>query len=353
MCSQKKSFVLIVLVVVAQAASCQLSDFPAFTAQGEVLCERFNPFNTNSLFKSEGRFSFFYSNRLWRIQYTYPTTGATVDCQRIPDGIRQIIIYTNLTKNRISISRPYATTQTIPFPSQSDNGLFLPWLSLCPRPELPIINSNLIHFLFLPQFLNNPQNQGGFDLSYIAPEDSFVRDLNVSNNGTFFNSDGSVAAYSKPYSSGFIQFSYKVEQTTNYSGINFPRRAVLREFMPLPGGGLKGELYTVLMTKLSVDRINIGERNSFFKSIPANLVVLDSRPTGISNGVTVNYEVVNDQWLSITNRKMRRLADGVRRQFRNEIEHDSSRSTIRLWFLCIIGVISLAPLSLFCLRKKK
>jgi len=307
---------------------------PPFTAEGLVSTEvRRIPLNTNSVLNSDGKFLFSYSNGIWQIQFTYlhqdypPQLSflagrlpAMTDDKRIPDGIREIIFpdkTNSVTADGRRIS-PSSIVRSDKFPSIGSHELFLPWLSLCPNPELPLVSSNLIHFIFQPELLDNPKNEGGFKESYIGPENQFLSELVASNNGTMFLSDGTTMDYSEPaLANGFVEFSYKVLETTNCQGIIFPLNAVLYQYIPLQSGKSPEDLWPEIITKLSIEQIDIGGHKLSLKPVPARVVALDQR-LGLKNGLTMNYDVTNDQYYSLTNSRMEQLADFYRHHVVNK-----------------------------------
>jgi hypothetical protein len=89
-----------------------------------------------------------------------------IDDKRIPDGIREIITFPS-TANETNPKNwsPSAIVRSDSFPSMGQQQLFLPWLSLCPNPELPLVSSNRIHFIFQPELFDNPKNESEFDVT--------------------------------------------------------------------------------------------------------------------------------------------------------------------------------------------
>lgn len=359
----------IILVLLVSGSNILAGDsIPSFTAEGELTCERLGPSNTNSLSKMDGKVLFSYCDGIWQIQFIYSNyynpvskasnkrVGAVIDCKSIPDGIRQIITLpsnTNGIENETKQKIPSATTQATPFPLMSQQELFLPWLSLCPNPQLPIISSNLIHFDFRPQFLNNSKNEGGFNLNYIEPEKNFLSELTVSNNGTLFQSDGSALDLPAPYQNGYPQFSYKVLEVTNCDGVNFPLKTVLYQFAPSPTSKSSEDLYSAIISRLNIKQIIIGGQPLHIIPVPTNLVALDGRPTGLHNGLTVNYEVRNDQWSSLTNRRMEQLANFFRHQSFNKVKEEDKHSRNRIVVVSVLAGITLIPLILAYFTGKK
>lgn len=340
---------------------------PPFTVEGVVSWERFEPFEKNAVKKVDSSFLFSYSNGVWRIQVTYQNpdndslqttkdmAGSTIDCLRIPGGIREItILSTNAYLPGIDIKKihPSAVVRSDRFPNMAQQELFLPWLSLCPNPELPMVTSGLIHFDFRPKFLDSPKNEGGFQVNYIEPEKQFLSELTVTNNGIFFQSDGSALEFPDPYNKGYVQFAYKVREVTNYDGITFPLNTVLYQYAPSPTGKSSADIYPALISRLIVKQIDIGGKKLAPTPAPADVVALDSRPIGLNNGVTVNYNVTNDQWYALTNKRMEQLANFFRHQSLNRPQEVNKYSRNRIIILCFFGLLALAPLTVAFLYRK-
>jgi RNA polymerase sigma factor (sigma-70 family) len=302
-----------------------------FTAEGLVSSEAHQTYdNTNGTFESDGRFLFSCSNDVWRIQFTYlhqtvpknisiqgGRPAIMMDCKQIPDGIREIVTFPSQNEVKPPNWYPSAIVSSDKFPNIGLKGLFLPWLSLCPNPDLPLINSNLIHLNFQSDLFDNPKDGGRFHLSFIEPQQKFLSELIITNDGTMILADGNTRPYSKPYAGGFIQFSYKVLQTTNCHGIIFPLLAVLHQYLPLPNGKTPEETYPAVTARLTIQKIDVGGRNLTLKPVPKIVAALDKR-FGLNNNLTVNYIVTNDQYSAITDERLDRLASLYRRMPMNK-----------------------------------
>lgn len=304
-----------------------------FTAEGIVSNEFHQiPNDTNRVFKSDGKVLFLYTNGFWQIQFTYqhvslprlPEMEAVtaedmariemLDDKRIPDGMREILTFpADSEKIQPKNWHPSATVTSNAFPTFGQKELFLPWLSLCPKPELPLVGSNSIHQSFMPEFFSNPKDASGFKANYIEPQRQFLSALIITNNGTAFLSDGGTISYPEPYNKGFVEFSYKVLKTTNCQGITFPLTAELYQFQPLPGGKSPEDTYTAVIAKLHIQQIDVGGRHLKLTPVPTSVVALDKRLPGLRNGMTMNYEVTNDEYFSLTNQRMKQLSNFYRR----------------------------------------
>lgn len=220
-----------------------------FTVEGSVSWQGFqaSPTNILAVSKTEGKFMFSYSNNLWHVQFFYRTnycamlpnsqdlTGTMIDIRNIPDGIREIMNFSsNATAPGIGLKNidPSAIANTNRFPEWEAQEVFLPWLTLCPRPDLPFIDSTLMRVHFESQVFDNIKNKGRFELNYLEPEGKFLKELAVTNPGALFLVDGSTRDLPYPYKSGYCQFAYKVIGTTNYNGLTFPLSSVLYQFAP-------------------------------------------------------------------------------------------------------------------------
>lgn len=347
----------------------QKAQIPSFVAEGTVSSEGFQSDDTNliTVSKVEGTFLFSYSNGEWDVQVTYQRLpesennlnnpngvadlehldGFMIDCRRIPGGIREIYnVPTNSlsTSQRAANSLPAAFAKTNTFPEWERQEVFLPWLSLSPRPELPLVDSNLMRIHFETALLDKPENEGSFMLHYMQPQNFFLSDFIVTNNGLIFLMDGSTMPLPISYKDTFPQFVYEVLQTTNLSGVEFPQHAILSQFSPLPNGKSAKDIYTVDVSRLYVTRIDTGGNNLSLKNMPTNLEALDSRPLGLAGGRTVNYLIVNDQWPSATSHMQQVAANIAGRMYESPIENAkyTERRLVIILFLILLTIIPLS-----------
>ena len=295
-----------------------------FTAEAFVSHEfHQDALDTNQVIEKDGKVLFSYSNNVWWVQFTpehhsYSSNYAAllaptgreatmIDYKRIPGGTRQIITFpSDADKVKPANWTKAAVVLSSQFPEKGYHELFVPWLALCPNPELPMADSKLIHGTFDSPFANGPLDEEGFKATYIEPEKQFLSELLITNKGVFFTSDGQTVECPAPYNKGFVEFAYKVLETTNCQGINFPLSAVLYEFMPSPNGKTVDDVDTVGITRLNVRQIDIGGRTLKLTPAPTRVVALDKR-LGLKNGMTMNYAVTNDQYLALTDSQMERL----------------------------------------------
>jgi len=302
---------------------------PSFVAEGTISTEYFRLPSTNAISKTEGNFSFHYSNGWWQVEVRYlnpePRTPAVENCMRIPDGTRH---YTLFAANpnagmTTALARPNA------FPPAERTGMFLPWLSLCPSPKLPLINDRLMRrFLSIPDFMSEPfddsRNQGAFAVKFISPENAFVSELSISNNG--FNIDLTVNAhgdvesdirpYSAPFDKGCLELTYRVLETTNLNGTTFPLRTVYKRFSPgWDSSKNSSSFFCPISAELIVKRIRFPDgKSDEQKPAPAKLYAMDNRPPGFPRERSVGYFVTNDLWKPVSDPEIRQRAAMAREE---------------------------------------
>jgi len=334
---------------------------PSFIAEGTISTKAFRPSGTNYLGRIDGKFWFCYSNGIWHVQfapqYTYPIPIKTEDesiedWKPIPNGTRAIVTFihhtNSITSDGVPI-RPFAEATRNMFPIASKKGLFLPWLSLCPRPELPLIGSNSIRFNFQLRFAEHPQNIGTFRANYIEPQNAFLAQLDITNNGSAFDVGGSSFKYKEPYKEGFREHSYRVLETTNYQGITFPIHTVLSGFSPLPNGKSAEETYPSTITELYVQKYDFTCSNLMLVPVPNMLVAIDYR-FSTNDAVHVNYAVTNDQWGSVTNERLQKFTKKIEQAAHNGSAIRDNHPGRRFVIIAALFLLALMPAIFLALR---
>src|SRR6185312_15577176 len=233
--------------------------------------------------------------------------GEVFDEKPIPDGTREIIISSPNMSTDSKVMK-LAIVRSNAFPQWGMDALFVPWLSLCPNPELPLIASNRIHFEFQPEIFGDSKNEAGFVANYLEPEKEFLSELVVSNSGVGFGPEGKTFRYPDAYTNGFVKFTYKVLATTNYQGVAFPLKAVFTQFTPLQNGKSPDDLFAAVTTEFNIQKIDLGGCHFGLASVPERVFATDTRPPGFNRDLTMNYIVTNDEYLSVTNDRMQKLA---------------------------------------------
>lgn len=327
------------------------TNIPPFIAEGTISTKAFRYPATNYFGRLDGKVMFSYSNGIWQVQFSpqlsYPMTikkesESVEDWKSISDGTRQIVTFINDTNtvagNGVPI-RPSAEATTNLFPTVSKKGLFLPWLSLCPNPDLPFIDSNSIPFNFQPKYAGHPNNKGTYRASYLEPQNVFLAQLEITNNGTAFDMNGASFIYPEPFNKGFLELSYHVIETTNYQGITLPMHAVLYGFDAKPDGKAPGDIYAGSISEFYIQKYDFTGSNLALFPVPHRLVAMDYRLT--TNDVHANYEIINDQWASVTNGKVKKWslkAEQMSQQYARKPDNSGKRRLVMI----ALGILALA-----------
>lgn len=341
------------------AASGQ-TGIPPFIAEGTISTKAFRYPVNNYIGRVDGKVMFSYSNGVWHVQFTpqysYPIAlkkgdESVEDWKSIPNGTRQIVTFINHTNlvasNGVPI-RPFAEATTSMFPTASKKGLFVPWLSLCPYPDLPTIDSNTIPFNFQPKFAGHPKNKGTYSARYLNPQNAFLAELEITNNGSAFDMSGSSFDYQDPYNKGFRELSYRVLETTNYQGLTLPVHTELRGFGPIPNGKTSEDVYPGIISELYIQKYDFTGSNLTLLPVPHFLVALDYRLT--TNDAHANYDIINDQWASISNGRVKKLsvlAEKVAQRYATKQDGNSGKRNV---VMIALFVVVLAPAVLFAYR---
>ena len=243
-------------------------DVPPFAVVGRVSSKLFFPGDTNAHHESEGEVSFYYSNRWWQTEIAYndPKKGgpAIQNCMKIPDGTRSYTLFGTKT----NAGKPIAVVCRTAFPSPGHPSIFVSWLGFCPKPDLPLIDAQRMRrFLSVPncqsELLMDQRNEGGYSIKYLAPQQLFISELSISNNGISMEVNVSangeivndIQRFPRPFENGFSEFDYRVVETTNVNGLVFPLRMNYRRFSPNFRTRAQGELGITLLSEVIVSQI--------------------------------------------------------------------------------------------------
>lgn len=331
-----------------------VTNVPVFAAEGIGSIESFELGKTNPVFSAREHFVFVYSNCTWRIDSVYQNgfssalppkmqtlPGTRISCSRIADGIRLFVSFPDHQEATSGRARGVAQTaqaKPILFPPPEYMMLFTVWLSFCPRPELPLIDSSVIHRFLNTSLLNDPRNQGNYGARYLEPAGLFLSELNITNDGTIFQSaTGKTSKYPAPFENGYREFSYELTETTNVGGIAYPFQSVVRRYAPKQNARSSEDLYVYSITRLEVTRLSSTPIDML--PLPKSLVALDSRPPGLNPGIVVTYMVTNDQWQPVTNQEVRQLSATFMR-LKIPVRRDWRRTLI----LVALVVVAIAPI---------
>jgi hypothetical protein len=207
---------------------------------------------------------------------------------KIPEGTRHYALSGTQGTNIMTA----AVACPLPFPPPGRISLFAPWLALCPRPELPLIDSHRMHrFVNGPvceaDILLLPENQGYYQISYLGTEKQFLAELTISNNGVSVvmgvGADGQpvpeIQALPNSYKSGFLQYRYQVLETTNMNGILFPLHSIYDVFDPDWSDPSHRALNKVLEADFVIEEVAFTNSKAEFPgAAPNSLLALDARP---------------------------------------------------------------------------
>lgn len=279
------------------------SSIPPFLAQGLVSAKPD---------ESTATFSFAWSNGWWRVQITqaHPLNSGPVlqDCMKVPDGVRHYVLFAK--EAPAALTSATVCPNAYP-PAGLAGGMFQCWLSLCPYPELPLVDGRRMHrFLNLPtcqpELTNDSRDEADYALGYLMPGHAFLSELSLTNNGTWLDltekSDFAFIQYGGALQAGgFPEMEYRLLETTNVGGILFPRLATVS----YPGLGLvepagRNEREAHWVVKISVTNILL---HGGFEgpAAPAKLFAMDYRyPRFSSAGRPFNpylgSVITNDSW---------------------------------------------------------
>jgi hypothetical protein len=251
---------------------------------------------------------------------------------KIPDGVREFI----RSEGNADSVIPSALVTPVAFPMPGNAHSLLTWLSFSPHPALPLIDGRKMRrfldvggFGFGLDLLKHPQNEGYFAANYLKPGGVFLSELNVTNNGVNLEFGGSltneVKPFPSPFENGFLDFQFEVLATTNFNGIVFPIRTVLKHFYPNWWTYPAYDFFTASQSELVVKRISFSASDLANRPpSPPELAAFDHRPPGIPEGQNVYYTVTNDVWQSLSDTNNPDLA----RRFRWYAEQDDGTETV-------------------------
>lgn len=299
-----------------------------FEAKGSVTTISFEQGTTNSIFELQAEFTFQFSNGWWRVESLYKSgkfpgvdserfreSGVILDCARVPDGVR-CFTTTKASKNSPGGSEivPPATALPIFFPPPEDMVLFLPWLGLCPSPELPLIDDEFMRRFSASHRINDPENRATYSMSFLDAKSFVLGELQITNLGFIFIRDGGTAPLPQPFDSGFMEHHYLVADTIEYNGSKFPRRGVLKKYWPRRSAKQFSEVDIVGLSTFEVESIA-----PLSNSTPSStkILVADYRT---KTNQAVGYLVVNDKWMAANDPKLKRYSNALDSENLNSIQ---------------------------------
>ncbi len=320
------STALIALIVLCSGAS--VKNITPFAAYGSLSMEWFAP-EGGTRYKSDARFAFFYAEGSWQVEIDIESpseqSGIHKSCKKVPEGIRY---YTSFPRaygtNTVAAEDAPLTAsiaKPVPFPPPEDASLFFCWLSLCPSPDLPITQNGEIRGFLPLELMMDSRNKDSYSVTYLAPENLFLSQLTITNNGLLFRLGADPIPYPMPFKDGFLESTYDVLETTNFQGFSFPLRTALKHWAIRPGAKRRDDLYEASIQRLQMRAIEpLSGVTDFSKrvSTPGLLLALDQRPAGLPKATTMDHFITNDAWASITNARLATLAAVYREMGKNE-----------------------------------
>ena len=222
-----------------------------FSAEGVVSTKTYSADGTVAR-ETQGAFLFVFGTNGWEIQITPKKATGTklnpellaktvVNCKEIPGGIRYFVGRNDMNDPAALAADPQlgkssvlATAEPISYPPPEMADLFACWLTLCPGPSLPVIDSNHIRRFLSAKLAQDPKNKGEFTRSYLPGGYDFLSKFAVTNDGVIFDMDNKPFVAEAPFNHGHCEMIYEVSVVTNYNKIQFPLQAALRRYLPLP-----------------------------------------------------------------------------------------------------------------------
>jgi hypothetical protein len=293
------------------------SAIPPFVAEGRLLTQEFRT-DTNLNYRTDARVIFLYSNGWWQVEARFTSSNlvnpVVVNCMKIPDGTRSFIIIEGSTNTGLTT---LATACPISFPPPGQSELLVPWLALCPQRELPLLDRRRMRrFINLvdcrPNVFNSPQNEGFYQVAYLAPENAFLSELVLTNNGfsielnvhkSGVEDTGEIMRFGPPFENGFTEMQYRIIESTNLHGVTFPIRAICKRFAPNWERKDPSDLRVVLRSELTVTKISFSEKDMAGRiAAPSKMIANDLRP-----GVRIDsYFIHDDQWKPVSDPEIAR-----------------------------------------------
>jgi len=303
-------------------------NIPPFVAEGHLSTQEIRTERTNLSYRTEAKVLFYYSNGWWQVQAEYSYlhqkgSAAHIDnCMRIPDGTRTYTLFGGDGRKGVT----GASACPNPFPPPGNTELLATWLSLCPRPELPLIDAQRMRrFINLticrPDIFDRPWNEGNYGLQYLSPGEAFLSELNITNNGFSIeltvaasgNPEGEVTRFRAPFNNGFQELEYRVLESTNFNGIAFPMRMIYKRFSPDFLGKRREDVRVRLVSELVVSRISFSKDDIAKRSpAPSPLFAFDLRAPDLPKYATVDYLVTGDEWKPLSDPEIARRVRGAR-----------------------------------------
>ena len=360
------------LIASASSAAAGSGRVPPFTAKGVVSMEVFQHPGAAAILKTEEDVFFTYSNGLWQVELKGRPGGfhttmplpkdvsagseaeSIINCRNISDGVRYVST-TRSVQNIAAVSNVwrYAFVEPTPFPPPDMANVFICWLALSPSPKLPLIDGNKMRRLLSADFLKDPKNQGEYALRYTSPDNIFLSELCITNDGTVLLSNATLKKQLPPFDKGYLEFEYKVLETTNWNGVAFPLRSTLQRYYPLPNATNRNDLFATVVTRLDINSIHAGIESPYVDLTGSKLIARDNRLPHLPELPPIKYTVTNDQWVAATNAALAKFAANYNTVMKASIRDTSGTTTHkRLAVIILMVILTLGPVAALILSKR-
>lgn len=306
-------------------------NLPPFKARLTVKTSQFSP-GAEVRIATQTSVTVSYSNTWWRIDSMMEGVGADKatervyeSCMSIPEGTRYIVYAPDAVGKDGRKLTGAATACPLAFPSPGHEALFVTWLTLCPKPKLPTIDSmRMRRFIYIPEceigILNDARNLGTYVMAFNTAGGNFLSHLQIKNDGADIQvklgESGFESVFHRfppPFDKGFLEFEFLLLDTTNYHGVVFPARAVARRFYPAFDSVEPTRLFTNVVSEIQIVSItSLYDRGSEREILPSQVVASDLRPAELPNGAAVNYLVTNDIWKTASDPQIKALVNKKR-----------------------------------------
>jgi hypothetical protein len=272
---------------------------PPFQAQARIDIALFDPGDSEPKWPRQVSAVITYSNSWWQIDTSYVNfLGQTIQrsFMRVPDGVRLI--------RGVGEDLVTADVCSLPFPSPASWEGFIPWLALCPRPELPTRDDRMHRFIDSgpcpAELFNDSRTLGAYSLDFLDHTGTFLSELTITNNGvaieTFPDATGSWEVRHRnlapPLDRGFAEFTYTVLEVVERQGFLMPVRAVAKRIADA-GDTTLYDRVVCEFTLLALD--DLDARGLAALTRPTRLLARDFRIQDLP--VPLTYLLTNEVWL--------------------------------------------------------
>jgi len=339
---------------------------PSFKAQMRVRTSQFQPTAVEAQITSDTDVVLSYSNGWWRIDAIPVSSkpGVFESCMIIPEGTRYIAYPMNaaLGPNGKKLTAE-ATACPMLFPPPGHEALFVSWLTLCPKPKLPIIDAaHMRRPVYIPgcetSILNHPRNIATYSIGY---DGNFLSDLRIRNDGVgveIVQSESGLKPefhrFPRPFDRGFLEFEFTLLATTNYHGFAFPARAVVKRLYPAFDSKEPARLFTHVFSEIQVYAIgSLDDKMMKDGILPSEILATDMRFTNLPNSEPVNYLITDEAWRPTSDPQIAVMAEKKGQRAANQARSFQNRSSgqlVKTIFFCVM-LMPIVGILVFALRR--